>query len=382
LARFVPLLLTTWHGTHLLAQGESGQELLERVPAPQDAAGLAARLARVRRGEVLEEERELAGRHKQDLVVLERRLSSLGRLEADMVVPEPPVDPAAEGYPSSLLHEALVVLAVEEAHGALGGPDLLIVHEVRALNDVVRSMNLLAERLREWYAMHAPEVNARIKDHGDLARLVAKTPDPLEAARVAGVDASGLGVAAPEADAALVARFASGYVELMGLREDLESRLEQSVRQVAPAMAELLSPNVAARMIAQAGGLEKLAYLPAGTLQTLGAETALFRHLREGASPPKHGILFQHEAVYQAPWWLRGRIARALSGKVALAARSDLFGGDPETGKRLREAFDERVKEARSRYPAPPRRPGRGPKGRPGGGGRPRKGKGPGGGRR
>lgn len=348
--------MTAWHGSHLVERDGDAYRLVERVAASQDAQKIAQQLAAIRRGEILETERRLAKNADGPVQVFERRLSQLGELEPDALVPELPVDAGAEGYTRRLLHEALLVLAVEEAHGALGGPDLLIVHEVRALDDVVRTMNLLSERLREWYAVHAPEVNARVKDHGELARLVANTPDPLKAAQEVGVQISGLGVEAPPADAALVARFAQGYVDLMGLRSDLETRLEDAVKEVAPALGRLLPPIVAARMIAQAGGLERLAFMPAGTVQTLGAENALFRHLREGAAPPKHGILFQHESVYTAPWWVRGRIARALSGKVAQAARLDAFKADPEAGKRLRLDFDERVKEIHQRVPRPPAR--------------------------
>lgn len=359
------LLVTAWHGCHLLQPEGDHHRLVGRIDAPRDAQDLATWLRTVRQGEVLPAERELLEQAEGPVQVLERRLRALGEL-TEGPMPEVPLEWAGEGYTHSLLHEALLVLAVQEAHGALGGPDLLLVHQVRALDDVVRTMNLLSERLREWYAVHAPEVNTRVKDHGELARLVAGTPDPVAAARQVGVEASGLGVEAPPADAALVARFANGYVEMMGLRSDLEGRLETAVREIAPCLTELLSPTVAARMIAQAGGIEKLAYLSAGTVQTLGAENALFRHLREGAAPPKHGILFQHDAVYRAPWWMRGKIARALSGKVTQAASMDAFGGSPQAGTALREAFEKRVKEVRSRYPRPPVKKPRRPGGRPG----------------
>lgn len=359
------LLVTAWHGCHLLQPEGDGHLLLAREDAPRDAQGLAAWLRTVRQGEVLPAERRLIDQADAPVQVLERRLRSLGDWTV-RPMPELPMEWAGDGYTPALLHEALLVLAVEEAHGALGGPDLLLVHQVRALDDVVRTMNLLSERLREWYAVHAPEVNTRVKDHGELARLVADTPDPATAAKRVGIETSGLGVEAPQADAALVARFAQGYVEMMELRADLEARLETAVQEIAPCLTEVLSPTVAARIIAQAGGIEKLAYMSAGTVQTLGAENALFRHLREGAAPPKHGILFQHDAVYRAPWWLRGKIARALSGKVTQAASMDAFGGSPEAGTRLRESFEARVKEVRARHPGPPAKKPRRPGARPG----------------
>src|SRR3989441_11954 len=74
-----------------------------------------------------------------------------------------------------------------------------------------------------------------------------------------------------------------------------------------------------------AGGVEDLARAPAGTVQLLGAERALFRHLRTGSRPPKHGVLFQHPWVHGAPPWQRGAIARAFAAKISLAARADAY---------------------------------------------------------
>jgi nucleolar protein 56 len=77
--------------------------------------------------------------------------------------------------------------------------------------------------------------------------------------------------------------------------------------------------------MSRAGSLKRLAFLPSSTIQVLGAEKALFRALKTGARPPKHGLLFQHPAVHSAPKWHRGKIARALASKIAIAARIDLY---------------------------------------------------------
>src|SRR5947208_14089394 len=99
-------------------------------------------------------------------------------------------------------------------------------------------------------------------------------------------------------------------------RRAVESYVERSVRHLAPNVSELAGPILAARLVALAGSLEELARAPSGTLQLLGAERALFRHLRTGSRPPKHGVLFQHPWAHAAPPWQRGAIARALRAKV------------------------------------------------------------------
>ena len=90
------------------------------------------------------------------------------------------------------------------------------------------------------------------------------------------------------------------------------------MRQVAPNVTEIAGATIGARLIARSGGLKKLAILPASTIQILGAEKALYRALKSGARPPKHGILFQHAAVHSAPKWQRGKVARSVAGKIAI----------------------------------------------------------------
>jgi nucleolar protein 56 len=149
---------------------------------------------------------------------------------------------------------------------------------------------------------------------------------------------------------------------------------------VAPNVKELLTAAVGARIIAKAGSLARLATLPASTIQVLGAEKALFRALKTGARPPKHGILFQHPLIHSAPKWQRGKIARAVASKVAIAARIDYYrhsGKDADISQKLntrldeiREKYKEPVpeKERDKKYREHERREGRG------GGGRDRRG--------
>jgi len=100
--------------------------------------------------------------------------------------------------------------------------------------------------------------------------------------------------------------------------------------------------------MAKAGGLDRLAMLPASTIQILGAEKALFRALRTGARPPKHGILFQHEAVHAAPKWQRGKIARTIANKIAIAARVDYYRGSEEAS--IKVSLDKRLASIREKY--------------------------------
>jgi len=96
--------------------------------------------------------------------------------------------------------------------------------------------------------------------------------------------------------------------------------------------------------------------MPSSTIQVLGAEKALFRSLRTGAKPPKHGIIFQWEEIHGAPYWLKGKIARALAGKLSIAARVDLYSGE-YMGENLLMDLNRRIQDIKKKYPSPPKKP-------------------------
>ncbi len=130
-------------------------------------------------------------------------------------------------------------------------------------------------------------------------------------------------------------------------KERLRERVEREARAVAPNLSDAAGPLLAARLIAEAGGLDSLAKMPSGTLQVLGAEDALFRHLQDGTPPPKHGLIYLHPYVHETSPEHRGSAARAVAGKLTIAARVDRYGGDhrPE----LAEELDEKIRMIRSR---------------------------------
>src|SRR5207248_3351110 len=122
-------------------------------------------------------------------------------------------------------------------------------------------------------------------------------------------------------DIARLTEIADLAIKTSTYRDHMTEYVETTMSRISPNVAAVAGATIGARLIAKAGGLERLANLPASTVQILGAEKALFRALRTGARPPKHGIIFQHEAIHSAPKWQRGKIARALANKIAIAAR-------------------------------------------------------------
>lgn len=334
-------LVTTWFGSFLLEDGKVAQSRL----FPKDADAVAARLALVEDWKVLDEERDLM-RGLDEVFVLEPRLERAG---GNLVRETPPfLKPEDFGYGRDLLHGAMLALARRRMRKAVG-PDDYAAQAVAAFDDLTEVSNRFLERLREWYGLHFPEL-ARIVDDEKFLELVAEHGD--RAAMPLGAGES-VGAALPPADRVAVMGFASLARDVARRRRQLEAHLEAGMRELAPNVTHLAGPIVGARLVALAGGLEPLARLPASTVQLLGAERALFRHLREGTRPPKHGVLFQHPTIRRAPRWQRGALARAFAGKLAIAARADAY-TKRFIGEQLKAGLDKAVAEARRTHATPP----------------------------
>jgi nucleolar protein 56 len=246
--------------------------------------------------------------------------------------------------------------------------DLYAVQAVRAIDDIDKTINLFAGRIREWYGLHFPELDRLIEKHDTYARLVADlglrsnfTEENLEKEgipkdriqQIASSARKSMGASLPEEDLEWLRSFCKDSLELMKFRERAEAYVDGVMKEAAPNSTAILGPLLTARLMSIAGGLENLAKMPASTMQVLGAEKALFRSLKTGARPPKHGVIFQYASIHQSPRWQRGKIARALSGKFAIAARVDAFGGD-FIGDKLAKDLEKKIAEIQEKYKEPP----------------------------
>jgi nucleolar protein 56 len=163
-----------------------------------------------------------------------------------------------------------------------------------------------------------------------------------------------MGAELAEEDIDQIRAMCKNTLSLYNMRQKLETYLDSVMEEVAPNIRVLAGSLLGARLIALAGGLNNLAKMPASTIQLLGAEKALFRSLKTGARPPKHGIIFQHALIHEAKRWQRGKMARALAGKLAIAARTDAFSGK-YAGDKLQTDLEKRISEIQERYDEPER---------------------------
>ena len=105
---------------------------------------------------------------------------------------------------------------------------------------------------------------------------------------------------------------------------------------------EIAGITIAAKLISHAGSMKRLVEMPASTIQVLGAEKALFRHMRNKRRnlPPKHGIIHEHQLIQKSNSKMHGKAARALADKLSIAVKIDYFKGKFIGDKLKKELVD------------------------------------------
>ncbi|NQV91930.1 NOP58 family protein [Candidatus Woesearchaeota archaeon] len=215
--------------------------------------------------------------------------------------------------------------------------DQLIIQTIANVQELDRVINLLSKRLREWYSLYYPELAENMTHHEKFAEMVAtKTRKELLQGKTMGADLEEVHVK----QMTLLAKQILGTFELQKQHKEY---LKNVMEKYCPNVLELAGTTIGAKLLELSKSLKRLAMLPASTVQLLGAEKALFRHLKTGSRSPKYGAIFHHPIVQNAPRSDRGKAARLLADKLAICAKLDFFKGEflaPEYKKLLEDKFN------------------------------------------
>ena len=203
--------------------------------------------------------------------------------------------------------------------------DNLIINAVNSIEELEKTGNMLVTRLREWYALYNPEFEKWMRDNAKFADLVIRKDRDTLLREIRYTQTMGADLSKRDIDAILMlAKQAKSNYDMV---YDLKDYIEGIMRNYCPNILEIAGVMLAAKLLAKSGSLKRLSTFPASTIQILGAEKALFRHIKTGAKPPRHGILVQHPLVAQAKQKDHGKRARTLADKLSIASRVDYFKG-------------------------------------------------------
>lgn len=218
--------------------------------------------------------------------------------------------------------------------------DSLIMQVIASISEMDQICNLLSKRLREWYGLCLPELSEKVTNHERFAELIA-TKTRVELQTEYAITET-MGADLEQRHVAEIILLAKQIQQLYKLRQDQDRYLQKIMQEYCPNLLELAGATIGARLLEIGRGLKHLAVLPASTIQLLGAEKALFRHIKTGARSPKYGVLFSHPLIQNASKDKKGKAARLLADKLSLCARLDYFKGEfkaKEYKKELEEKF-------------------------------------------
>jgi nucleolar protein 56 len=203
--------------------------------------------------------------------------------------------------------------------------DILVISAIKSLGDMDKVINTLTNRLRDWYEMYLPEYSAQEKDQEKFVKgVLIQNKDAF--LKKEGKESFGADLNAH--DLKPLHAFAQHILTMHSARKELMDYLDSTMRLLCPNLRVVAGVLLGAKLLEHAGSLRRLATLPSSTIQILGAEKALFRHLKTGAKPPKYGVLLAHSLVQEVPRDRQGKAARVLADKLTLAVRIDYFKGE------------------------------------------------------
>ena len=207
--------------------------------------------------------------------------------------------------------------------------DGLIIQTIGGIEEIDKSINLLAKRLREWYSLYNPEISNKIEDHEKFVFAIIKS-SKLKLLKELNIDENtSMGADLKEKDVSAILLLATQLNNSYKLKKHYEEYLKGLEKEACPNFATVAGVTIAAKLISHAGSLKRLVEMPASTIQIIGAEKALFRHMRNKRRnlPPKYGIIHEHQLIQKSNAKMHGKAARALADKLSIAVKIDYFKG-------------------------------------------------------
>jgi len=231
----------------------------------------------------------------------------------------------------------LLQKAKASVSSAYAGEEHAIIEAINSYLEMDKVKNLVFERLEEWYSIYFPELrisnqvtyakfilkygaNKKSADHSGLSELLGDKAKDVENAIIRSI-----GREPSDDEYKTLSSIASLFVSIASMQDSLSDYIDRSTKRIMPNISYLVDTKIAAELLSRAGSLNKLAFMPASTIQLLGAEKALFKHLKYGSRPPKYGILYKMPQVANAGKHNGGRIARIYATKISIASKADAF---------------------------------------------------------
>ena len=339
----------------------SQNELITKKLFPQDE--IINRLAQIDEKEIVKEEseiiKELSNDYDEIIIESNKRSSDYNNEKVHVKKPNQGGEYLRSNYDEfnfdfEEITEVYRNLTIYRIKKASASEDKHLIQAINSIDEIDESISKLIERIREWYALYFPEMDI-IKNNETYIKLISqnKTKEAIVEAKPDAFPAEIIDIDddIDPRDLEIMNNYANSIYELQKSRKDIEEYIDKKMESIAPNLRLLVGPSLGAKLISHAGGLKRLAMYPSSTVQIMGAEKALFRHLKSGDRPPKYGLIYQHPQVRGAKWWNRGKVARMLAGMISHAARRDIF--TKTFNENVADEFKLKVEEIEKNNPFP-----------------------------
>lgn len=249
------------------------------------------------------------------------------------------------------IHNELSILKMKEASQE---EDKLLIQAINSIDEIDESISQLIERIRQWETIYFPEIETihnnesyikLISDYSSREEAIKDNPDIFKDILTSN------GADLKQEDILILNDFAKSLKSLQSSRVNIEKYIDSKMTTLAPNLKNLIGASLGAKLISHIGSLKRLSTLSASTIQIIGAEKAMFRHLKTGENPPKHGLIYQSPYVRGSNYWIRGKVARKLSLKITFAVRKDVYTKEIDTT--LKEDFEKELEKINKDNPFP-----------------------------
>lgn len=205
--------------------------------------------------------------------------------------------------------------------------DNLLMQAINLVDEVDKVINLLVKRLREWYELYNPEFSRSVENHEKFVEEILNKEKNELLKQIKIYQKDSIGADLKQEDLEPIRILTHQIYNLYQLRKVQINYISSLMDYFCPNTKAVCGIIVGAKLIEHAGSLKRLSEMPSSTIQVLGAEKALFRHMKTGSKPPRHGIIVNHPLISRAPDKIHGKIARNLADKISIAVKVDYFKG-------------------------------------------------------
>jgi nucleolar protein 56 len=255
------------------------------------------------------------------------------------------------------LRKKLLAQAGREVKEKLSGDEAHLIKAVGLMQSLDEISNILFEQVSEWYSLYFPELGRKVKEPDTYLKLVYNLSEKEnfrgegikkyiendeKAAEIEKLPEKSVGGKAGKEAMAEIKLLALNTLNLREEKKYLAKYSEATAKKVMPNFSHIAGGVLSGKMLAKAGSLKKLALMPSSALQILGADKAIFAHLRSGAKSPKYGLLFQHPLVGSATRKHKGKVAKLVAAKLTVCAKADYLSGRFIAGE-LKKELDKKV---------------------------------------